>query len=150
MSAGDQRDYSRYPLEVAARIINMEGTSYSVGYTQDVSKGGVCVLSDKPVLLDAVYSVLFAVPHEHGSSNVFALMDPVYSVGMADGTGFQNGFAFRHVGVNHAALILSFITQRQYPEGLHSQGRPRAVPAYMRGMSPVAMLRNWREAHRDD
>lgn len=150
MTAGEQRDYPRFALEVAARIINMEGTSYSVGHTQDVSKGGVCVLSDKPVMLDAVYSVLFAVPHEHGRSNVFALMDPVYSVGTADGSAFQNGFAFRHVGVNHAALILSFITQRQYPEGLHSHGRSRVLPAYLRGMSPAAMLRTWQEAHRDD
>lgn len=150
MTAGEQRDYPRFALEVEARIINMEGTSYSVGHTQDVSKGGVCVLSDKPVMFDAVYSVLFAVPHEHGRSDVFALMDPVYSVGTADGPGFQNGFAFRHVGVNHAALILSFITQRQYPEGLPSHGRNRAVPAYLRGMSPVAMLRNWQETHRDD
>lgn len=150
MTAGEQRGCPRFALEVAARIINMEGTSYSVGHTQDVSKGGVCILSDKPVVLDAVYSVLFAVPHEHGSSNVFALMDPIYSVCTADGSGFQNGFAFRHVGVNHAALILSFITQRQYPEGLHGHGRNRAVPAYLRGMSPVAMLRNWQEAHRDD
>ncbi len=150
MDPEEQRDYPRFPLEVEARMINMEGTSYSLGRTQDISKVGVRVLSGSPVALDAVYTLLFAVPHENGRSNVFALMDPVYCVDAGDGEGYQIGFAFRHVGVNHAALILSYITQRQYPQAACPQGRSRPVPAYMRGMSPVAMLRSWQEAYRDD
>lgn len=150
MNLEEQRDYPRFPIDVEARIINMEGTSYSLGRTQDISKVGVSVLSGSPVALDAVYTLLFSVPHEHGRSNVFALMDPVYCVCAEDGSGFQIGFAFRHVGVNHAALILSYITQRQYPLDSAQQGRSRPVPAYMRGMSPVAMLRSWQEAYRDD
>lgn len=143
-------DYPRFPLDVEARILNMEGTSYSQGRTQDISKAGVSILSDSPVVLDAVYTLVFAVPHENGRSNVFALMDPVYCADAEDGSGYQIGFAFRHVGVNHAALILSYITQRQYPQDACPQGRGRALPAYMRGMSPVAMLRSWQEAYRDD
>lgn len=145
MNPEEQRDYPRFPLEVEARILNMEGTSYSEGHTLDISKVGVSVLSDSPVALDAVYTLVFAVPHESGRCNVFALMDPIYCVDAEDGAGYQIGFAFRHVGVNHAALILSYITRRQYP-----QGCGRALPAYMRGMSPVAMLHSWQEACRDD
>lgn len=150
MDLEEQRDYPRFPLEVGARIINMEGTCYSQGCTQDISKTGVGLFSDSPVALDGVYTLVFEVPHENGSSDVFALMDPIYCVDAEDGPGYQIGFAFRHVGVNHAALLLSYITRRQYPLDASPQGRGRMLPAYMRGMSPVAMLQTWREAYRDD
>lgn len=150
MYENEQRDYPRFPLEMEARILNMEGTSYSQGQTQDISKAGVSVRTGNPVALDAVYTLVFAVPHENGRSNVFALMDPIYCVRAEEGAGYQIGFTFRHVGVDHAALILSYITQHQYPPDAVFQGRSRPSPAYMRGISPVAMLRSWQEAYRDD
>lgn len=150
MELEELRDYPRFPLDVEARIINMEGTSYSLGRTQDISKAGVRVCACSPVELDEVYTLVFALPHGNGRNNVFALMDPICCADAEDGSGWQIDFAFRHVGVNHAALILSYITQRQYPQDSCSQGRGRALPSYMRGMSPVAMLSKWQEANRDD
>jgi hypothetical protein len=101
------------------------------------------------VALDAVYTLLFAVPHDGGRNEVYALMDPLYSVPDEEG-GYQTGFAFRHVGVNHAALILSYITRRQYPQEAVQHGRGRAVPSYLRGMSPVARLHTWRASCHED
>ncbi len=150
MNREELQEYPCFALEVEARILNMEGTSFSHGRTQDISKAGVNLLSERPVALDAVYTLVFAIPHENGYSNVFALMDPIYCADAEDGSGYRIGFAFRHVGVNHAALILSYITRKQYPQAACPQGRGRALPAYMRGMSPVAKLRSWQEAYRDD
>ncbi|MCC6880161.1 MAG: PilZ domain-containing protein [Rhodocyclaceae bacterium] len=149
MNMEEQRDYPRFPLDVEARIINMEGTACNLGRTQDISKVGVSVHSDGPVALDAVYTLLFAVPHDGGRNEVYALMDPLYSVPDEEG-GYQTGFAFRHVGVNHAALILSYITRRQYPQEAVQHGRGRAVPSYLRGMSPVARLHTWRASCHED
>lgn len=146
----EQRDYPRFVLGVEARIINMEGSAYSVGRTLDISKAGVSILCDSPVTLDEIYTLVFAVPHENGHSNVFALMDPIYCLDDEDGAGYRIGFAFRHVGINHAALILTYITQRQYPQDVPSRGRRHTLPSYMRGMSPVAMFGKWQEANRDD
>lgn len=148
MDLEEQRDYPRFPLDAEARIINREGTSSSYGRIQDISKAGVRLLSDRPVLLDTFYTLLFAVPLENGcSGNVFVLMDPVFCNAAEDGSGFLIGFAFRHVGASHEARILSYIAQRQHA---CPQGRRRTVPHYMRDMSPVPMRRSWQEAYRDD
>lgn len=139
MDQDELRDYPRFPLDAEARISNFEGTSLSTARTLDVSKGGVHVISDIPVALDEVYTLAFAVPHEGGRSNVFALMDVVYCARADDGSAYEIGFAFRQVGVSHATLILAYINQRQHPLDCMPHGRCLPLPAYLRGIGPVAM-----------
>lgn len=110
MLSCNNRSYRRIIVGQEAQLVRMDGMAMGPARIVDISNEGLALQSSEPVRLGVVYTVLFRVPHQGGDTEVFAMVDPVYSQAEDPPASFRTGFTFRHIGMNHAALILNYLS----------------------------------------
>lgn len=111
--SGNARLASRAHLRCAAKITLLDKTVVEAE-TLDISPGGMCLRTDKPVVLAQLCAVRFDVLLGIGKREVLVMGQVIYS-DLDPAGAYKTGIQFIHVDADSAANIRALLAEAAVP-----------------------------------